>query len=125
LTIPELFRHGITNTKRLAINSGIRPIRHIRPIVFSIQALCASPFALCTLHKTHRSTDPPPSHRANFQEDGEQFSFSRGRLVLLGKRHKEFGEAKGRKAERAGASESTPGPVRRSAAKTDEGEPNN
>jgi len=48
--------------------------------------------------------------------------------VLFGKRHKEFGEAKGRNAERPGASESTPGPVRRiplQREKTEEGEPNN
>jgi hypothetical protein len=44
-----------------------------------------------------------------FQKDGERFSFSVGRLEPFGKRRKEFGEAKGRKAERAGASESTPG----------------
>jgi hypothetical protein len=33
----------------------------------------------------------------------------RGRLEPFGKRRKEFGKAKGRTAERAGASESTPG----------------
>jgi hypothetical protein len=44
-----------------------------------------------------------------FQGVGVQFSFSLGRLESFGKRRKEFGEAKGRKAEQVGTSESTPG----------------
>src|ERR1019366_1095835 len=45
----------------------------------------------------------------NWKWDGKRFTFSWGRLEPFGKRRKEFGEAKGRKAERAGTSESTPG----------------
>lgn len=33
--------------------------------------------------------------RANSSEDGERFSFSVGRLELLGKQRKEFGETEG------------------------------
>jgi hypothetical protein len=45
----------------------------------------------------------------NWKWGGKRFTFSWGRLEPFGKRRNKFGEAKGRKAERTGTSESTSG----------------